>query len=362
MRGDGRQRLQPFPWVWLCALSLSLSQMDHGALLAQMREKEERKAQEKAEEAAYCEEMRRMKLAVEAHEAKTKHAKAMRAREAAAESMRLMEAHKAAKALEEGSGSSLGRAGDSSRLGAGPASGLVFDGEDPRAAERAALQGIQMREWAEEQVAAKAARAAAERREAEAHARWLAETAEQAEAYERDAGAWRREQAAAVARENGRLAAAAREARAAARAEAGVACELLPAGLGEEHVEDGDASGTLGPGRVRTDHFRGFTEAQQRAVMREQAVQAAEAEAARRRAAVEEARADEEKMLAARRVARYEAEAALAKAARQREHMAALQRQMAETEGRRRQAAEEEAASGPAVGDAFFSKFGQSDR
>lgn len=348
-----------------CPVGLPV-QMDYAALDAQIAEKKERAAAAKEQERRDAEEADRIRMAVAAHEEAAQQERERRARQLAIDRERhlvVLRADPDRRALSERAGGISAEA----RMGAGPSSGLVFDGEDLRAPERAALQAAQMREWGREQAEERARRAREEKEEEERFAAFSMRAAEAASSYERDASNAKRQRAAALARENAALAEAARVAREEERRAEAAGPDtrsMLPAGLGEERVEDGDASATLGPGRIRRDHFRGMSEEQLHRMRVEQARQSAEAEAAQRRARAAAERDEEDRREEMRGVARYEAAAAEEKRRRQQEHLAALQRQMADEQRRKQDERKMRMglAGGADMTDDFFGKFGQSDR
>jgi hypothetical protein len=346
--------------------------VDTDALDAQVREHEARQRAEREADLRYADEMRRMKLAADAYEAEVKHAREAQARTVAAERERQLQLKTVSldRDISDPRGSIRGeRFDEATRLGYGPSSALSFDGEDPRAAERSALQAMQMREWASEQAAEKAHREAMEREEAVRSARELAEAAARADEMEAEFRRLHKAQSASVARDNLALAEEARRAREERKEmDSTVGSAWMPSGLGEESLADGDASDTLGAGRIRVDHYRGMDRQRRRDFLRDQARQAAEKEARRRQehARVEAEAAERDMFL--REAARAEALAREERERQKREHMAALSRQVEEERARREKESRirrglDGTGSGVTDGtDTFFRRFGASDR
>ena len=116
------------------------------------------------------------------------------------------------------------------------------------------------------------------------------------------------------------------------------------------------------------DHYRGMDRTRQREFLRDQAIQAAQREARRRQDAARVEAEREERDLYLREAARAEALMHEQRETQKREHMAALSRQVEEERARReREALARRGVDGSGAGvtdgtDAFFRRFGSSDR
>lgn len=346
---------------------------DLAALEAQMAEKARRAEEAKEADRREAEEHARAMRAVAAHEAAIAEEKRRRAAELTETRARQVESRTlqssgrmvagvtAKIGHEHGTAAALAAAAPEPAV-LGPSSMRVFDGADPRAVDRAALQSAQLREWARaaerEKEAERAAKAA---EEAEFNAKLREALAVRAE-LEKEAELAALERKRAVMEENRRLALERAEERARAERVRKVEEEVLST-TGPPHLLDedpADATSMLGSHRVRVDHFRGMTPAMRAKFEREAAEHAAAREAAKAAEREAEARFVAEQRRAAAEAARLEAAIQAEREAAQRAFREEAARQA--EEARRLREERERGRKEPTIRPEFFARFGTSDR
>lgn len=240
--------------------------------------------------------------------------------------------------------------------------GIQFSGVDKYAATRKAMQAAQMKSWCDQSAADKKAKKQEQRDDERSYAHQVGQYGVLRKNIEDQEKASRRTRSLQVAKENQMLAMLTNERKRQALADDALekqqemAAINSSAWLGESESHES----SLGDGRLRTDGFKGFTKAMYSQLIKDQA--SAVALKQERKITEKMQRLEEQKQMRAqqqylmRMQLREEQEAQDARMI----HLAKLKDQMRESSERKRQSKVKDTK--PGMDDDFFRRFGKSDR